>query len=570
LPDISDWCFNFWQPNLNQDGRSVLGKARVVRVFDGARWVRIPQFVDLLAGGKMRLCTKTALALMALFSTSAIMCAQSNVHSEILKYRCFTQNNQSACRELAEDKDSAVRRDLVSNLTDHTILEKIAIEDEDSAIRAEAVGKLTDQAILAKIVVGDKSTEVRKAAFDKLTDQALLVKIAIGAKDPTIRESALDKLTDQGLLVYVAEQWGDYSIRKIALKKLIDKGLLENVEVKGGDYSISKAAVKKLTDQSLLTIVAIESKDPTICKFAVLNLADQALLAKIAREEKFVSVRRVAVEKLTDMRLLESIAKNDKDSTLRENASGRLRDLRIKKLAEEREMEARRPAAISNVLDLAYKCTWQGQADSSACKEIENIAVEDKDEHVRNIAVSNISNLSLLTKIATDDSDEDVRKVAKSKLAEKRKYYLSIAPYIGTAEYISNKVEQGMSGEEFRQKRIRLTINLYNIEAAIGSEKLIQLARTIDEQYRTAEANLGSARTWVQVDNDNGVVTRSVTVHVYNSIGESPGNDEIVQSNLMAARENIESMLIIFYRELSSLPDNDQKEVKEEIQRHQQ
>lgn len=87
--------------------------------------------------------------------------------AELLHSAVFTQDDlaQLSSSEIPEVRQAAVR-----NLTDQSLLAKIALEDEVQSVRESAIGKLTDQALLARIAVEDKQYEVRYTAKQRLAE----------------------------------------------------------------------------------------------------------------------------------------------------------------------------------------------------------------------------------------------------------------------------------------------------------------------------------------------------------------------------------------------------------------
>ncbi|MGA2117029.1 MAG: hypothetical protein ABSH56_20005 [Bryobacteraceae bacterium] len=219
----------------------------------------------------MRLCAKTALALVALLLTAAPLAWAKPKISDLAR-QC-TLGRQNACRQLAEiavgDKDPLTLRAAVSALTDQALLAKVAMEGSDASVRKYAVEKLTNQNLLARVATSNAN------GWSTATKRALLAKGAGSnalLSDASVRDAAVEKLTDQPLLAEVASS---------------------NVT------GVAGAAVKKLTDQTLLAKVAMEGSDASVRKYAVEKLTDQALLARVAMEGSVHSVRDAAVKKLT-------------------------------------------------------------------------------------------------------------------------------------------------------------------------------------------------------------------------------------------------------------------------------
>jgi hypothetical protein len=201
-----------------------------------------------------------------------------------------------------------------------------ALSSPYPATRLQAVKELSDQTLLAKLAIEDENFEVRQAAAERLTDQAVLAKIVFEEKDASVRTTAMERLTDQAVLARIVFV-GEYSwVRTAAVKKLTDQTVLGKVAVEDNQQDVRRAAVAKLTDEAVLAKVAVEGKDGVVRWVAVAGLTDQALLAQIAVQDTEGYVRKAAVRKLTDQAVLAQIAVHDKDEDLRWSAVVELTD----------------------------------------------------------------------------------------------------------------------------------------------------------------------------------------------------------------------------------------------------
>lgn len=246
-------------------------------------------------GGKPGRKTATRDASVALLTWWVLMfagapaVAKPNVAK--LADKCSVQGKQSACAELAN----------------------LARSSKDSAVRLEAVSRLSDQVALAAIADRDEEPSVRQAAAERLKDQSSLAMVAAEAPDAKIRAIAAKKLTDQASLAKIATGDSDGEVRQAAVARVVDSSLLGKVAVDAQDANIRNAAVRKLKDQTLLAKIAVEDKEANVRQSAVANVANQASLSQIALNSQDARVRAAAATKLTDQDLLARIAREDKE-----------------------------------------------------------------------------------------------------------------------------------------------------------------------------------------------------------------------------------------------------------------
>jgi hypothetical protein len=110
---------------------------------------------------------------------------------------------------LARSEIPEVRSSAAANLTDQTLLRKMATEETEPTVRRAAIEKLTDQAVLVKLAKTDQDPAVRKAAGDRLL-AAQPAKSTAATEDPLIR--ALRRVYDEHATNFYAiatKQLGD-------------------------------------------------------------------------------------------------------------------------------------------------------------------------------------------------------------------------------------------------------------------------------------------------------------------------------------------------------------------------
>lgn len=198
----------------------------------------------------------------------------------------------TGCAPSITSDDIGERREAVANITDQSLLMRVALEDESAAVRMAAMEKVTDQSLLARMAIDDKSESVRKAAVEKVTDQALLEKVAREHSTANlfgeVRLAAVERLTDQAALARMATMpirdlyppERGKRINQAAIARLTDQTLLAKVvEEKDADEDVRIVAVSKLTDQTLLMRIARDGSGRSVRLTALGNLRNRSLLA---------------------------------------------------------------------------------------------------------------------------------------------------------------------------------------------------------------------------------------------------------------------------------------------------
>jgi len=188
------------------------------------------------------------------------------------------------------DRIAAVR-----NLTDQTVLERIAMEDEDAGVRHNAVVKLTNQALLAKIVLQDDCGDIRHAAVERITDQTLLAKIAVEGNGD-IHHQVKSRLTDPTLLAMIG-MW----VRPGLTERVSDQELLAKIALTSDAPEIRDAAIRTLSDVTLLLRVFINAKTHTVRMNAYSRLASDITIARLSAIAESDSSIRSSVAVLANL-----------------------------------------------------------------------------------------------------------------------------------------------------------------------------------------------------------------------------------------------------------------------------
>jgi len=121
----------------------------------------------------------------------------------------------------------------VSELTDQTLLAKIATQNRHEGVRLAAVDKLTDQATLARIAAEDENQRVGWNALVTLhaPEQEILAQIATEARVAIVRYTAVLKLTDHTMLAKIAKEAEDTRARGTAVSKLANQTVLAKIAI---------------------------------------------------------------------------------------------------------------------------------------------------------------------------------------------------------------------------------------------------------------------------------------------------------------------------------------------------
>ena len=182
--------------------------------------------------------------------------------------------------DLAEHaKETTVRIEATSKLTDQTLLAKIVLESDIPGVRTAAAAKLTDPAVLTKVALEDAFSPAREEAVLRLTLQAVLGRVALEDTDASVRTTAVEKLTSQDLLAKIAMEDNHKDVRKAAVERLTDQTVLAKAALADKDENVRKAAVENLTDQQVLTEVALQDKVPPVYQAAATKVIDPTVRA---------------------------------------------------------------------------------------------------------------------------------------------------------------------------------------------------------------------------------------------------------------------------------------------------
>jgi hypothetical protein len=134
-------------------------------------------------------------------------------------------------------------------MTDQDVLYEVATKDENVYVRRAAVQKLEDPIQLAKIARKDKQWLVRDAAVNNtnLTDQTLLEKLATKDESDGVRITAIKKLTDQSVIIGIVKNKEEFWwVRVAAVWMLTDQDLLVKIAEENEIVEMRDAAKNRL------------------------------------------------------------------------------------------------------------------------------------------------------------------------------------------------------------------------------------------------------------------------------------------------------------------------------------
>lgn len=307
----------------------------------------------------------------------------------------------------------------VAQLTDQSMLAKVAKEAKHDKVREAAVAQLTDPSMLVNIAVEDKHLAIRKLAVEKLTNQSMLTKLSdidwdkkvqifykvilafnnvpdnhrvrlIGSILPVIHVLSKPEVVNIfGEIVSIMTNWSSKSQTYYPASSTIK--LEDKFEMLGELFKCSiklKNLHKPLSHAWATNFLSITYKytfAPAIVNAGdllgpVFERLSESLLAKFTLEDWDKGIRKAAIEELTDQTKLEEFAVGDKNFTVRIAA--------VKKLTNQ-----------SLLAKIALKDWHEGYPLI-----------------VRLTAIRKLTDHTTLGKIAAEDKSGDVRIEAKERL----------------------------------------------------------------------------------------------------------------------------------------------------------
>jgi hypothetical protein len=275
-----------------------------------------------------------------------------------------------------------------------------------------AAAKETDQAVLARIAKNDSSRGAREIAIKKLTDQAVLADVAKSDSEPDVRRAAVERVTSQAVLADVARNDISRDVRMAAVDRIRDEAVLANVALNDSASRVRSKALKGVHDQRILAVIAMKGSLEAVEELMTEPLAE---VAKSSGTPSRVRVKAVGL--LMDEALLGKLIKDADDESVRKAATERLETLNgyraeSERLRAERERlraETERLRAEDERLAAVGDCSDQTQLAA---------AMNDPSGAVREAAVENLVDQTILGQVAKNDANPSVRCAAVGKLTD--------------------------------------------------------------------------------------------------------------------------------------------------------
>jgi len=236
-------------------------------------------------------------------------------------------------RIVMEDQDVDVRFTAILKLTNQVLLATVALDNSQRLVQNVAISKIADSSLLEKIGVdSDDDHRLIAIANNNLTNQTLLVKIALEDKDPKLRASAIKNinLADQIVLSKIALEDMDEAPRIYAVLKLTNQELLAKIALEDSKPYVRGLAVQShfFTNQVLIEKIVESTKGAHHARYpAIQKLTNQPMLASIALSDDLVPVRCTALGAMTDQTLLKKIATQSDEEFVRQEARKRIKRL---------------------------------------------------------------------------------------------------------------------------------------------------------------------------------------------------------------------------------------------------
>ncbi|MEE8307036.1 MAG: hypothetical protein V3R81_07200, partial [Gammaproteobacteria bacterium] len=161
-----------------------------------------------------------------------------------------------------------------------------AVKNGDARAREEAVNQLTNQTVLKKVAETDRMDTVIRAAISRITNQDYLFELATTGRFDTIQDKATEEITNQDYLSELAraEDSLPFSVRIRAASRLSDQSSLIEVAESVTESSVLRIVVSRITDEEILIKVAKGDALSTIRMDAVRRINDVDSLIEIAQQ----------------------------------------------------------------------------------------------------------------------------------------------------------------------------------------------------------------------------------------------------------------------------------------------
>lgn len=137
---------------------------------------------------------------------------------------------------------------------------EIVLNSKDWKQRYNALENVTDQTVLAKVALKDYDWRIREKAIEKLTDQNVLTQIAINDDDWKVAFEATKKVSNQQLAkkIYIEKQGNYENVCSAAIENIYDQNILIDLFfVRGENMSLMNEIINRLTDDNFLLSIAL-------------------------------------------------------------------------------------------------------------------------------------------------------------------------------------------------------------------------------------------------------------------------------------------------------------------------
>jgi hypothetical protein len=311
-------------------------------------------------------------------------------------------SDQTALQRVAERAgEPSVRVIAAKMIDDHTFLERRARLDADPDVRAAALSRLSDPARTAEIARRAEWKGARLSAIQALADQRILSEIVRGSDTPDLRLAALHRL--RGLSAGSSQ------------KRVPDPPPIDALATADASPAVRRAVTERLEDAGTLAVIARnEGELEGIRIVAVGALSDPSVLLEIAAHSTPRVVRLAAVQRLAALGAGDALAR----------LPGEVTDEGVRAVVL--RVQARQGAPAPSRL---IECDWPdtekqvkdcSMGDRAACKRLEDLARTCRNEDLRRLAVSGISDQAVLLRIARADSAASVRAASVERIGDAR------------------------------------------------------------------------------------------------------------------------------------------------------
>jgi len=307
------------------------------------------------------------------------------------------------------------RNTVMATITEPQAFVDIARRCDDRGTRQKALGQLMDKNDIIDVVMYTSYTDVCVTAIGRITDQAELLDIINKAYSSDAKIQAILRITDQTALISIAQDNRLHvEVRRYALDKITDQNIVADIAKRDSNRDMRIIAVARVKDEALLYEISLYNKhieNIYVRIEAVKRIRNQEWLADIAKNDCGIHVRLEAVKNLEKQDVLFDIYRNDEDSHVREATIPRI--TRPDSLAfiacNHHEIKICREA----VLRINPKHALAQDAFAKVAKQA-------KQEKIRQLAVSKLSDSNLLSDILKTETSEEIRRIALKMIRDER------------------------------------------------------------------------------------------------------------------------------------------------------